>query len=431
MKMLARIVFTATIILLLMNIWTMSVNIKEVKATGNIFIRSDGTIDPATAPISSLDGVTYAFTNTIYDEIVVEKNNIVIDGAGFSLQGTRTVNSTGMRLSGVSDVLIKRMNITGFFSAIKLEWSADVDVVGNNFTGNDFGVWLHESTRIKVTGNSFQSGWCGISLEWSRNNIVQDNKVTDSEYGILLHWSSNNEVLGNSLEDNGCGISLSWSSDNNLEGNSMVNAVRRGSYGMRLHSSARNIITENRLSNSLHGVKLIYESNENLLVANNVTDHFYGIYLSYASNNIIHHNNFVGNVNQVSSYKSLNTWDDGYPSGGNYWSDYEGVDEKHGPEQDQSGSDGIGDTPYVIGEGNRDRYPIMGGVHQPPPIIDLVFLYVISAAIVAAAVGLAYVLIRRRRKPKAPEGFRVFKQEPFSSRTRDSDSEILFTWMRE
>lgn len=51
--------------------------------------------------------------------------------------------------------------------------------------------------------------------------------------------------------------------------------------------------------------------------------------------------------------------DDGYPSGGNYWSDYSGVDEKSGPNQDLSGSDGIGDTPYVIDENNTDHYPLI------------------------------------------------------------------------
>jgi len=62
-----------------------------------------------------------------------------------------------------------------------------------------------------------------------------------------------------------------------------------------------------------------------------------------------------------------NVWDDGYPSGGNYWSDYTGVDVKGGPDQDLPGSDGIGDTPYVLDTNNRDRYPLTkpyGGVHD-------------------------------------------------------------------
>jgi hypothetical protein len=52
--------------------------------------------------------------------------------------------------------------------------------------------------------------------------------------------------------------------------------------------------------------------------------------------------------------------DNGYPSGGNYWSDYNGTDMYHGPYQNQTGSDGIGDTPYVIDANNTDNYPLMG-----------------------------------------------------------------------
>jgi hypothetical protein len=54
-----------------------------------------------------------------------------------------------------------------------------------------------------------------------------------------------------------------------------------------------------------------------------------------------------------------NIWDDGYPSGGNYWKDYTGVDLYNGPYQNETGSDGIGDTPYTIDANNTDRYPLM------------------------------------------------------------------------
>jgi hypothetical protein len=82
--------------------------------------------------------------------------------------------------------------------------------------------------------------------------------------------------------------------------------------------------------------------------------------------NMIYHNSFVDNSHQVYVYsQSACIWDSGYPSGGNYWSDYAGVDIKSGPNQDLPGSDGIGDTPYVIDGSNQDNYPIMGGPEIP------------------------------------------------------------------
>ena len=71
-------------------------------------------------------------------------------------------------------------------------------------------------------------------------------------------------------------------------------------------------------------------------------------------------NNFIDNTNQTYLYQSSNTWDHGYPSGGNYWSDYAGVDSFSGPYQNETGGDGIGDTPYNVTDTvQQDRYPLM------------------------------------------------------------------------
>ena len=72
--------------------------------------------------------------------------------------------------------------------------------------------------------------------------------------------------------------------------------------------------------------------------------------------NYIYHNNFGITCSDESG--GPNYWDNGYPSGGNYWSGYSGNDNYHGINQDIPGSDGIGDTPHTF-SGGQDDYPFM------------------------------------------------------------------------
>jgi parallel beta-helix repeat protein len=93
---------------------------------------------------------------------------------------------------------------------------------------------------------------------------------------------------------------------------------------------------------------------------NTIASNGIGILLNSSSGNKIFHNNFVSNTLQSSvvTPESFNTWDNGYPSGGNYWSDASNIDTKNGPNQDRLGSDGIADLPYEVGTENVDRYPL-------------------------------------------------------------------------
>ncbi|HXX86880.1 MAG TPA: GC-type dockerin domain-anchored protein, partial [Candidatus Acidoferrum sp.] len=101
----------------------------------------------------------------------------------------------------------------------------------------------------------------------------------------------------------------------------------------------------------------------------------YGIYLVNLSSSIIYNNNFINNTSQTGLSNSANTWDNGYPSGGNRWSDYNGTDSYRGLYQNVTGSDGIGDTPYVMAGNNTDHYPLMGsfGLSTPAGLNVTVF----------------------------------------------------------
>jgi uncharacterized repeat protein (TIGR02543 family) len=160
------------------------------------------------------------------------------------------------------------------------------------------------------------------------------------------------------------GIYLSASSNNNtLSGN---NVTANNNFGIWLESSSNNVLSGNNFANDVYGMGLS-SSDNNTLSDNNVTANGHdGIYLSSSSGNTFFHNRFVNNAEQVSSDGSPNTWDDGYPSGGNYWSNYAGTDLYDGPLQNLPGSDGMGDTPYTIDGNNRDNYPWMAANYTAP-----------------------------------------------------------------
>jgi parallel beta-helix repeat protein len=285
-------------------------------AAGTIYIRADGSVDPPSAPILNVGNVYYTFTANIYESVVVERDNIVVDGAGHVLEGTGTEN--GIDLSGRSNETIENMEIKAFNYGIRLWPSFNNTISGNNITMNTIGILLWSS---------------------SNNSIAENDITTNNMHGISLYALSNhNSIYGNSIADNLHGIYLYMSSNNSISGNS----ITANFDGLYLHTDYRGTSDYNNISG-------------NNIKSNSRS----GMFLDLADHNNIYNNDFVDNMEQVLSYYSTNVWDDGYPSGGNYWSDYTGVDLYNGPNQNVAGGDGIGDTPYVIDADNRDNYPLM------------------------------------------------------------------------
>ena len=325
--------------LLLIGMLILIFNIQPVKASGNIYIRADGSVDPDTAPISSVDNITYTFTDNINDSIIVERDNIVVDGNGYTLQGPG--NGVGVDMSDRSNITIKNVEMKGWFYCIRLKASSNNTIYGNNMTADNWnGISLESSSHNTIYGNNITAvkDFVIYLYDYSDNNTISGNNITNNNFhGIYLDGYSNyNSISGNNIANNWGGIYLSWySSYNSISGNNITNSEH-------------------------YGITLSVRSSNNTIYGNNITAHtFYGIGLDDSSNNIIYHNNFVDNSEQVRSDESTNVWDDGYPSGGNYWSDYNGTDLYSGPYQNETGCDGIGDTPYIINGTNQDNYPLI------------------------------------------------------------------------
>jgi parallel beta-helix repeat protein len=209
--------------------------------------------------------------------------------------------------------------------------------VNNNVSLNSWGIYFDSSTNNTIINNNLFKNVDGITFEndANHNKILFNNILNTTSFGIYIRSNSrNNLVIGNNISNNSRGVRFTQSNNNTIFGNTIS-------------------------SNTNDGLVIYYYSSFNEVIGNNISSNNKGLIITYGSYNTkVFHNNFIGNTEHV--YTDMNsTWDNDYPSGGNYWSNYTGVDFRSGISQNDTGSDGIGDAKHVINQNNTDRYPLM------------------------------------------------------------------------
>ena len=237
----------------------------------------------------------------------------------------------------------------------------------------------NSTIRNSVMTNSTARNWYGVLLESSCNNTFARNNITENDEGVYLRNSSFNTFSANNFMNNEAGIVFhSFSANNTLIGNNIAN----NEAGVGFEMSYNNTLAGNNITGNIRGIFLTCSSN-NSIYENNITGSSgCNILLSYSFNNSFYHNNFLDNSKPVFlTGPEPNFWDDGYPSGGNYWSGYSDVDQYSGPYQNETGSDGIWDHPYVINEENQDNYPTV-----PEYSTSSIFLAIMISSFIAIAV---------------------------------------------
>lgn len=123
------VAFAVLLSVLLLGATASPVVIHPVRAVGTIYIRMSGSIDPPTANITSADNVTYTFTSDIQDSIAVERNDIVVDGAGYAIQGSKL--GEAIRMYARSNVTLRNMKITRFLTGVRVDDSSTYITVYN------------------------------------------------------------------------------------------------------------------------------------------------------------------------------------------------------------------------------------------------------------------------------------------------------------
>ena len=175
----------------------------------------------------------------------------------------------------------------------------------------------------------------------------------ETAFGIDLVNANCSNIVGNTIVTIGQAIKIHESNNCNITSNKVMSNQYQGIY--LYNSDGCSLIGNNVTSNKRTGIR-IDGGSYNELIGNNISSNYIGIQLANSQHNEIFHNHLTNNTHQVNIEGVLdNSWDNDYPSGGNYWSDYKNR-YSNATELDDLG---IWDTPYVIDWNNQDNYPLI------------------------------------------------------------------------
>jgi len=352
-----KLVLLAALIIVLVGTLGFLFDFQRVEASGTIYIRADGSID-GPANITTVDYVTYYFNESNYDEIVVERSNIIIDGNGYTLQRSGWEWGSGLSLHSVSNVTIRNTNIHGFGDGIYLNSASNNVISRNNIANNSDGIILEYSSNNSITENNItaNNGYSGpapspnfgygINLYDSSNNFLRNNTLIDNDlnFGVLgstLHDFVNDVDVSNSVDGKPV---CYWVNRSDAEVPSdagyvvLVNCTNvnvenltltKNMQGILLAYTNYSTISENDVANSWNGI-MLFNSSSNVIRGNNLranyglgtgltacsnntisknhvtaTDYF-GIYLSKSPNNALSGNNLTNNMYGILLGDSLN-----------------------------------------------------------------------------------------------------------------------------
>ena len=390
-----------------------------------IYIRNDGSVEPATAPIERTGNLYKLTGNVFFYTIEIQCDNIVLDGAGHTIQGNASRikgyddGNNGIIVSGRKNVTIKSLNFEQGDTGVRIIGSSNITLVDNLFFDKTArGIVIQDSTHVLIDANDFRDikgDNPSISCSGSRNTI-RNNKFTGAVRGIKIVGSLN--VISYNRIESILPIILDNADSNLIAGNNITGPAEgdyKGNEGIALFlNCSNNVIFGNRITGFTgQAIRTVFRCLNNTIYGNYMANNGFAIALQTgAVNNTFYGNTFAADSCkiQISDNVDNTFWDNG--TIGNYWCDYNGTD---------SNGDGIGDAPYIV-EGykwdndaggdvsfvsGQDNYPLMAPydfehdtiVLPPGPPFQTVLVVVVSViAVVGVGAGLLVYNKKRGRE---------------------------------
>ena len=327
-------------------------------------------------------GTVYVCSGEYYEKSLLLYKTITLLGEGSSsviIEGGNDrnviqINASGVYLQGftIKGKGIINGNIWTTPAGIDM-YSNDTIISNNLIMGCWVGIHIHSLCNNIISGNTISKNYYGMYVYYSNNFTISNNDIlNNSNIGVGFSNSYNNIIFKNNVTNNiNQGITFTGNCKNNIISENIISQNKVGIDSPVYANITNNIITKNRedgiiigapnnISNNLisnnirDGIKVWSGSEGSRIIGNTIRENsYFGVELFYL-NVTLYHNNFINNRYPVYS-QNRNIWDNGFPSGGNYWSDYK---TKY-PNAHEIDSSGLWDTPYVINSLNQDNYPFV------------------------------------------------------------------------
>ena len=274
----------------------------------NYKIYSDGECN---APNITRDGTTYTLKGNIEGDITIERNGIVLDGAGFTLKGKG--NSTGIALYDKNNVTIKNINVENFETGILLGHYRDPEAF----------LWYdpnpNRSTNCTINNCKISNTTNGISIVGGIECRIIGNQVMNNEIGITF-FGSENLFRNNQMKNNTINFEdLTYEKSdvdvsNTINGKPIYYLINQQNITVPADASmvhlegCSNIIVPNLDIKYAYTAISLFNSSNCKVYGNTLTDNEIGVSLRNSSNNLIIGNKLTNNSNDaIEQYDSENT----------------------------------------------------------------------------------------------------------------------------
>lgn len=191
-----------------------------------IYIKSDGNIEPSTAPIQR-NGNTYSLSDNIENhEIVVQCNNVVIDGNNFTLQGRHATFDQAISIERRNNQNITIMNfvIKQYYAGIRASYLFNCIITKNTIDSINAIDISPNCSSNQITYNTLIGSERGISMRiWGSANTVMANTLIGSTNGTGIRiWGAANAIIANTIYNYGSSVDFYKGENNTVSGNVLI-----------------------------------------------------------------------------------------------------------------------------------------------------------------------------------------------------------------